>query len=52
MREKMIADVIEQNGVLRISLDHKFAKYLGLKKGDRVFAWIEKIIDDLDNEDN
>lgn len=43
MAEKIIADVIEQNGVLRISIDHKMAKYLGLKKGDKVFAWIEKI---------
>ena len=52
MKEKMIADVIEQNGVLRISLDHKFAKYLGLQKGDRVFAWIEKIGDETTNEED
>jgi len=43
MPEKIIADVIENGNVLRITIPTKIAEYLGLKKGDRVSAWIEKL---------
>ena len=42
MPEKIFARIIEQNGVLRISIDYKIAQFLGLKKGDMVTAWIDK----------
>jgi len=44
--EKIYADVVENNGVLRITIDHKVAKYLGIQKGDRVMAWIRKITEE------
>ena len=43
MPEKIFADVIETGGVLRITIHHKVAAFMGLKKGDRVAAWITKI---------
>jgi len=43
MAEKIFSDAIEQNGVLRITIPPKFAEFLGIKKGDRVAAWIEKV---------
>ena len=43
MVEKIYSDVIENNGVLRITIDCKIAEFMGLKKGDRISAWIEKI---------
>ena len=44
--EKIYADVVENNGVLRITINHKVAKYLGIQKGDRVMAWIRKITEE------
>jgi len=43
MAEKIYADVIENNGVLRITIDFRVAQFLGIKKGDRVVAWIDKV---------
>lgn len=45
LEKEMFYDFIKVNaeGVLRITIPSKFAAFTGLKEGDKVKVWIEKL---------